>query len=153
ETKKAAKQKKKRENKRMPWFGKRQSTVSSQGGDSTAAIETKEISVIAETNRAAKGGGLSSSATSSIPKPDDGRHADPDEPAAAKFGIPREMNLQIARGELVAIVGPVGSGKSSLLNALVSEMRKNHGSITFGGTVGYCPQTAWIQNTTVRDNI
>jgi ABC-type multidrug transport system fused ATPase/permease subunit len=28
-------------------------------------------------------------------------------------------------------------------------MRKVHGQVAFGGTVGYCPQTAWIQNTTL----
>ncbi|KAI9225298.1 MAG: P-loop containing nucleoside triphosphate hydrolase protein [Piptocephalis tieghemiana] len=65
-----------------------------------------------------------------------------------------QMNLQIERGSLVAIVGSVGSGKSSLLSALSGEMRMLQGSeMHFGGSVGYSPQTAWIQNATVRDNI
>ncbi|KAG8734470.1 hypothetical protein FRC11_009999, partial [Ceratobasidium sp. 423] len=55
------------------------------------------------------------------------------------------INLEIPRGQLCAIVGPVGSGKSSLLQGLIGEMRKTGGDIQFGGTVGYCPQTAWIQ--------
>ena len=32
-------------------------------------------------------------------------------------------------------------------------MRCTAGSIQFGGSVGYCPQNAWIQNATVRENI
>lgn len=55
------------------------------------------------------------------------------------------VNLTIPRGQLVAIVGPVGSGKTSLLQGLIGEMRKTAGSIVFGDSVGYCPQTAWIQ--------
>ncbi|CAE7132182.1 unnamed protein product, partial [Rhizoctonia solani] len=65
----------------------------------------------------------------------------------------RGINLSLPRGQLCAIVGTVGSGKSSLLQGLIGEMRKEKGSVTFGGSVGYCPQTAWIQSATVRDNI
>ncbi|KAG8769118.1 hypothetical protein FRC12_005151 [Ceratobasidium sp. 428] len=63
------------------------------------------------------------------------------------------LNLEIPRGQLCAIVGPVGSGKSSLLQGLIGEMRKVGGEIAFGGSVGYCPQTAWIQSISIRDNI
>ena len=57
----------------------------------------------------------------------------------------RDISLEIPRGTLVAIIGPVGSGKTSLLQGLIGEMRKTSGKITFGGSVGYCPQSAWIQ--------
>lgn len=57
----------------------------------------------------------------------------------------RNIDLTIPRGQLCAIVGPVGSGKSSLLQAMIGEMRRIDGKVTFGGSVGYCPQTAWIQ--------
>lgn len=56
-----------------------------------------------------------------------------------------DVNLSIPRGKLVAIVGAVGSGKSSLLQGLIGEMRKTEGEIVFGGSVAYCPQAAWIQ--------
>jgi ABC-type transport system involved in cytochrome bd biosynthesis fused ATPase/permease subunit len=56
-----------------------------------------------------------------------------------------DINLSIPRGLLVAIVGPVGTGKSSLLQGIVGEMRKTAGTIKFGGSVAYCPQMAWIQ--------
>ncbi|KAF9372450.1 hypothetical protein CPB97_001258, partial [Podila verticillata] len=65
----------------------------------------------------------------------------------------KNINLSIPRGQLVAVVGAVGSGKSSLLNALVGEMRKTGGRMEYGGTIGYCPQSAWIQNANVKDNI
>ncbi|KAI0917113.1 hypothetical protein AcV5_007675 [Taiwanofungus camphoratus] len=65
----------------------------------------------------------------------------------------RELNLSVPRGQLCAIVGPVGSGKSSLLQGLMGEMRRTSGTVTFCGSVSYCPQGAWIQNATIRENI
>ena len=64
-----------------------------------------------------------------------------------------ELSLTISRGELLAVVGPVGCGKSSLLSALAGEMRMTSGAVAQGGSIAYCPQYAWIQNATVRDNI
>lgn len=64
------------------------------------------------------------------------------------------VNLSIPKGELVAIVGPVGSGKSSFLQACIGEMRQTSGSVQWGSErVAYCSQSAWIQNATVRNNI
>ena len=64
-----------------------------------------------------------------------------------------DIEFSIGRHELVAIIGGVGSGKSSLLAALAGDMRKTSGSVTIGGSRAFCPQYAWIQNTTVKDNI
>jgi ABC-type polysaccharide/polyol phosphate transport system ATPase subunit len=55
------------------------------------------------------------------------------------------IDLEIPRGELVAIVGAVGMGKTSLLQVLIVGMRRTFGTVEFGGSVGYCAQTAWIQ--------
>jgi ABC-type multidrug transport system ATPase subunit len=60
------------------------------------------------------------------------------------FRLPT-TNMSVPRGQLLAIVGPVGSGKSSLLQGLIGEMRKTAGTVKFGGRVAYCPQVAWIQ--------
>ncbi|OQO08855.1 hypothetical protein B0A48_05745 [Cryoendolithus antarcticus] len=68
------------------------------------------------------------------------------------FGI-KGINLQIGRNELVAIIGGVGSGKSSLLGALAGDMRRTSGNVTFGASRAFCPQYAWIQNTTLKENI
>lgn len=57
----------------------------------------------------------------------------------------QRTSLKIPKGQVVAVVGPVGSGKSSLLQGLIGEMRRETGSVKFGGSVSYCPQTAWIQ--------
>lgn len=63
------------------------------------------------------------------------------------------INFEIGRSELVAVIGTVGSGKSSLLAALAGDMRKTSGEVILGASRAFCPQYAWIQNTTVRDNI
>ncbi|EQB51307.1 ABC transporter [Colletotrichum gloeosporioides Cg-14] len=68
------------------------------------------------------------------------------------FHIPN-LNLAIGRSELVAVIGSVGSGKTSLLAALAGEMRQTGGCLTLGATRAFCPQYAWIQNASVRDNI
>ena len=73
--------------------------------------------------------------------------------AASPFSGIHDLTLVIPRGSLVAIVGPVGSGKSSLLAAMMGEMTRTSGSIRLGGTIAYCPQQSWIQNATVKDNI
>ncbi|XP_065205458.1 multidrug resistance-associated protein 1-like [Planococcus citri] len=65
----------------------------------------------------------------------------------------RDINLKIDQGALVAVVGLVGSGKSSLLSAFLGEMYKLCGAVNTKGTVAYVPQEAWILNTTVKDNI
>ncbi|KAK2916503.1 hypothetical protein Q8A67_000877 [Cirrhinus molitorella] len=65
----------------------------------------------------------------------------------------KRINVRIPEGALVAVVGHVGSGKSSLLSALLGEMQKQEGSVSIKGSVAYVPQQAWIQNATLKDNI
>ncbi|GAA5874651.1 hypothetical protein JCM8547_003948 [Rhodosporidiobolus lusitaniae] len=65
-----------------------------------------------------------------------------------------DIELEVPRGQLLCVVGSIGSGKSSLLQGLIGEMRRTSGSVTFGSpSTGYCSQQAWIMNTTVRENI
>lgn len=64
-----------------------------------------------------------------------------------------DLSFEYQRNELVGIIGSVGSGKTSLLSALAGEMRRIGGDVQFGAERAYCPQYAWIQNATVRDNI
>jgi ATP-binding cassette subfamily C (CFTR/MRP) protein 1 len=47
----------------------------------------------------------------------------------------------------------VGCGKSSLLSALLGEMKRVRGTVHVQGRVAYVAQQAWIQNNTLRDNI
>ena len=53
----------------------------------------------------------------------------------------------------MAVIGTVGSGKSSLLAALAGDMRKTQGKVKMGASRAFCPQYAWIQNSTVKENI
>lgn len=64
------------------------------------------------------------------------------------------LNVEVERGSLVAIVGSVGSGKSSFLNTILGEMyMEDGGSIFVDGSIAYCDQRPWILNATVEDNI
>ncbi|KAL5600181.1 ATP-binding cassette transporter yor1 [Fusarium odoratissimum] len=65
----------------------------------------------------------------------------------------QDLSFGVKRNELVAVIGSVGSGKSSLLSALAGDMRKTDGHVTFGASRAFCPQYAWIQNTTLKNNI
>ncbi|CAL8146550.1 unnamed protein product [Orchesella dallaii] len=65
----------------------------------------------------------------------------------------KEINFQVKEGELVAIVGGVGSAKSSLLSCLLNELAKIRGRVNIKGDIAYVAQQAWIQNGSVRDNI
>ncbi|CAG2106287.1 unnamed protein product [Medioppia subpectinata] len=65
----------------------------------------------------------------------------------------KNINITIDSKSLVAVVGRVGAGKSSLLSALLGDMEKSEGSVNVSGRTAYCPQQAWIQNTTLRQNI
>ena len=87
----------------------------------------------------------------------------------------KNINLKVQKNSLVAVVGKVGknfllhlgiptvvltsntfflgSGKSSLANALINELKKRTGSVVVNGSISYVPQTSWILNTSLRENI
>lgn len=65
----------------------------------------------------------------------------------------QDIDFAAGRGELLAVIGTVGSGKSSLLAALAGDMRKTGGAVKIGAQRAFCPQYAWIQNTTLKENI
>ncbi|XP_076266254.1 multidrug resistance-associated protein 1-like isoform X1 [Rhynchophorus ferrugineus] len=67
--------------------------------------------------------------------------------------ILKNINIKIASKTLTAVVGSVGSGKSSLISAFLGEMDKISGWVNTYGKIAYVSQQAWIQNATLRDNI
>ena len=76
-------------------------------------------------------------------------------PASSVFEL-SGINLKIERGQLVGVIGRVGSGKTSLLNAISAEMRKKEGEVLVEGLTngfGLAAQEAWIQHATVKENI
>ncbi|XP_039127205.1 LOW QUALITY PROTEIN: ABC transporter C family member 14-like [Dioscorea cayenensis subsp. rotundata] len=68
-------------------------------------------------------------------------------------GSLKVLDVAIERGTLSAVVGTVGSGKSSLLACFLGEMHKISGTVRVCGTTAYVAQTAWIQNGTIQENI
>ena len=70
------------------------------------------------------------------------------------------LDVEIKKGELVAIVGETGSGKTCLTNAILNYLdfipNTNNGNKIYNvvnGTISYASQNPWILNGTVRDNI
>ncbi|KAL8565198.1 hypothetical protein ACOMHN_003985 [Nucella lapillus] len=66
------------------------------------------------------------------------------------------VSFRIFKGQLVGVIGRVGSGKSSLLNAVLAEMNRLQGQVSVQGLhqgFALAAQESWIQNATVRDNI
>ncbi|XP_078661499.1 ATP-binding cassette sub-family C member 5-like [Branchiostoma floridae x Branchiostoma belcheri] len=64
-----------------------------------------------------------------------------------------DIDLTILKGALLGVCGSVGAGKSSLIAAILREMRTVQGGVAVDGDIAYVAQQAWIQNATVRDNI
>ena len=65
-----------------------------------------------------------------------------------------DLNFSIRRGSLVAIVGGVGSGKSSILSLLLGDLKLMTGVVSVGTkNVAYHSQQPWILNASLLDNI
>ncbi|XP_038070620.1 multidrug resistance-associated protein 4-like [Patiria miniata] len=63
------------------------------------------------------------------------------------------ISIHVEPGELLAVIGPVGCGKSSLLMALLGELPTVSGVNVVSGRVGYTAQQPWILSGTLKDNI
>lgn len=75
------------------------------------------------------------------------------------------VNLEVKPGEFVAIVGPSGAGKTSLVDVLLGVLHADSGEITIGGlrpaeavknwpgAIAYVPQDVLIVNGTVKENV
>ena len=66
-----------------------------------------------------------------------------------------DINLEVKKGQLVAVVGRVGAGKSSLLSMLLNELvrTEQNSEINIRGNLSYVAQQAWMQNNTLKNNI
>ncbi|KAJ4975723.1 hypothetical protein NE237_000829 [Protea cynaroides] len=67
--------------------------------------------------------------------------------------ILKDLNFKVYHGMRVAVCGPVGSGKSSLLSCLLGEMYKESGIVNLSGTKAYVAQSPWIQSGKIVENI
>ncbi|XP_078581258.1 ATP-binding cassette sub-family C member 5-like [Branchiostoma floridae x Branchiostoma japonicum] len=64
-----------------------------------------------------------------------------------------DINLTMFKGTLLGVCGSVGAGKSSVISAILNEMRLVKGDVAVEGKIAYVAQQAWILNATVKDNI
>lgn len=64
-----------------------------------------------------------------------------------------DLNLGIERGKLYAMIGMVGSGKSSFLSTILGELTLTRGQMKVNGSVSYASQEAWVFGSTIRQNI
>ncbi|XP_072399315.1 ATP-binding cassette sub-family C member 4-like isoform X2 [Diabrotica undecimpunctata] len=64
-----------------------------------------------------------------------------------------DISFDVSSSMLVAIIGPVGSGKTSILNAILGELPIKSGILEVVGSISYAPQEPWLFASTVRDNI
>ena len=69
----------------------------------------------------------------------------------------KNISISISKGELIGVIGEVGSCKSTLLNAFLNNLiplnNNNKGDITINGQISYITQTPWIRNETLKNNI
>eukprot|EP00762_Andalucia_godoyi_P002737 ANDGO_04493.mRNA.1 ABC transporter C family member 3 len=88
--------------------------------------------------------------TKEVPKADeDGKQL-----AASKGGpVVRGVTVRVRPGELMMIVGPVGSGKSTLVLTMLQQTFVLDGRLEVRGSTAYVPQQPWVQAGTIRDNI
>nr|AAK19755.1 ATP-binding cassette transporter MRP8 [Homo sapiens] len=64
-----------------------------------------------------------------------------------------KINLVVSKGMMLGVCGNTGSGKSSLLSAILEEMHLLEGSVGVQGSLAYVPQQAWIVSGNIRENI
>ncbi|KAI4565329.1 hypothetical protein MJT46_009672 [Ovis ammon polii x Ovis aries] len=63
------------------------------------------------------------------------------------------LSFTVRPGELLAVVGPVGAGKSSLLSAVLGELPPSQGQVSVHGRIVYVSQQPWVFSGTVKSNI
>ena len=68
----------------------------------------------------------------------------------------KDINIKIPKGKVTMIVGQIGSGKSSLLQAVLNEMTpdlQKNPKIVINGTIAYSAQKPWIISGSIKENI
>ncbi|XP_053066336.1 ATP-binding cassette sub-family C member 12 isoform X4 [Acinonyx jubatus] len=79
--------------------------------------------------------------------------AGPEEQSGSPTSVLHNISFVVRKGKILGICGNVGSGKSSLIAALLGQMQLQQGIVALNGTVAYVSQQAWIFHGNVRENI
>lgn len=69
------------------------------------------------------------------------------------FNNLNNINISLKKGTLAAVVGRVGSGKSTLVSSILGDTVKVSGQVALRGSIAYVPQQPWIMNATLRNNV
>ncbi|KAK2964796.1 Multidrug resistance-associated protein [Blattamonas nauphoetae] len=118
---------------------KEEEKKSKQDKAKTATVEQTEMEVQSPTESPQQPTPPSSSPSPSSKKP--------------RVSVLTDVCLQVPTGSLTMVVGGVGSGKSSLAAAITGDVERVNGTVCVRGSIAFCPQIAWINNSTVRGNI
>nr|XP_047906947.1 cystic fibrosis transmembrane conductance regulator [Anser cygnoides] len=65
----------------------------------------------------------------------------------------QDINFKIEKGELLAVSGSTGAGKTSLLMLIMGELEPSQGKIKHSGRISFSPQVSWIMPGTIKENI
>uniref|UniRef100_A0A9L0KDJ3 ATP binding cassette subfamily C member 12 n=1 Tax=Equus asinus TaxID=9793 RepID=A0A9L0KDJ3_EQUAS len=77
----------------------------------------------------------------------------PEEQSGSPKLVLHNISFAVRKGKVLGICGNVGSGKSSLIAALLGQMQLRQGTVAVNGTLAYVSQQAWIFHGNVRENI
>ncbi|XP_072823401.1 ATP-binding cassette sub-family C member 12 isoform X1 [Vicugna pacos] len=78
---------------------------------------------------------------------------DPEEQHGSPKSVLHNISFVVRKGKVLGICGNIGSGKSSLIAALLGQMQLQQGIVAVSGTLAYVSQQAWIFHGNVRENI
>ncbi|RDD40706.1 Multidrug resistance-associated protein 5 [Trichoplax sp. H2] len=67
--------------------------------------------------------------------------------------ILKDINLTLKKGQLIGVCGRIGSGKSSLISAILGEMNQLSGNVALEDSIALVSQQAWIFNATLKENV
>ncbi|XP_048193580.1 cystic fibrosis transmembrane conductance regulator [Perognathus longimembris pacificus] len=65
----------------------------------------------------------------------------------------KNINFKIEKGQLLAVAGSTGAGKTSLLMMILGELEPSEGKIKHSGRISFCSQFSWIMPGTIKENI
>lgn len=124
-------------------------------------LETSGAPISSYTREDAEGVELTTLTTSGAPYssiPSNGSAAVEVRDASLSWSADRTMlkdiSFAVTNGHFAMLIGPVASGKTTLLKALLGEVSRATGKVHLASTqISWCEQSPWLQNQTIRNNI